>query len=372
MGEKMTEFEHLLDRSGIKPEDIDSIDRMNVWEGFIKTADGTIEKTQLHSIQVTPHNEAADLHFLTEASPTRIMPSRATRRSRTDQVLVDIPDIQFGYRRLPDGTMIPTHSPEAMDVALQITKDIQPDLIILGGDELDLPELSRFPDDSRHFVDSLQLSIDGLHNYLSQLRADNPNARIVNLDSNHVKRIGNYMLKNAFPLFGVRPANMPRGHAAISYENLMRLDELDIEFDSGYPATEFQVNDRLSAVHGDKAVSRGSTASRYLPLLEDSLLFHHTHREESLTRTTKSGKQIQAFSFGSLCNTTGAVPGANNAVRSDNTVVPHQENWTNGVGIVHYREGDHAFQQQPVRIDHTNGFEAVLNGKVYTPNGTVK
>lgn len=344
---------------------------VSTWEMMHKNNEGEAEITTLHKYDVEP--EIVDgQRFLTTASPTRITPSRATRRPREDMVLVDLPDIQYGFRRLRDGTNIPTHSPEAMDVALQITKDVQPDLIILGGDELDLPELSKYPDDSRHFVDSLQLSIDGLHRFLSQLRADNPNARIVNLDSNHVKRIGNFMLKNAFPLFGVRPANMPHGPAAISYESLMRLDELEIEFDSGYPATEFRINDRLTAVHGDKAVSRGSTAARYLPLLEDSLLFHHTHREESLTRVTRSGRQIQAFSFGSLCDTTGAVPSVGNAVRSNDSIVHHQENQTNGVGIVHYREGDHAFQQQPVRIDHNDGFEARVGDKVYRPQGRVE
>ena len=339
------------------------------YQGLTKNAEGEAEIHTLykHSTKTRPQSDAEPFSYLTEASPTRITPSRATRRVRQDKVLVDLPDIQFGYRRLPDGTLQPTHSPEAMDVALQITKDVQPDLIILGGDELDLPELGKYPDDSRHFVDSLQLSIDGLHLFLSRLRANNPNAKIVNLDSNHVKRIGNFMLKNAFPLFGVRPANMPGDWAAISYPSLLRLDELEIEWNSGYPAVEYEINDRLTTVHGDKAVARGSTSAKYLQEIERSLMFHHTHREESLTKTTKSGKQVQAFSFGSLTDTTGAVPSFGNAVSDRGQVVPHQENWTNGIGIVNYREGDHAFQQQPVRIDHTNNFEAVLNGKVYTP-----
>ena len=336
------------------------------WDFGIKNAEGEIEVRRMTSDTFAP--EAEEPTFLSQAAPTIIRPSRAKPRSRKDLLLADIGDLQFGYRRTERG-LEPLHDENAIEVTLQAIKDAQPDLIVLGGDELDWGELGRWTPDSKDFVDTMQISIDGLHKLLAQLRADNPNARIVNLDSNHIKRLGNFMLKNALPLFGVRQANMPSNWAAMSYPHLLRLDELEIEFDGGYPAADFMINDRLSTRHGDKASAKGSTAAMYLPELERSLMFHHTHRQEALTRTLQLGRYVTAFSFGALTRTDGAVPSFGNGIDGKGRVVHHQENWQNGFGFVEYNEGDRPFSITPVLINPLDGYEARVNGKVYTPSG---
>lgn len=336
------------------------------WDFGIKNAEGEIEVRRMTSDTYTP--EADEISFLSQAAPTIIRPSRAKPRKRTDKLLADIGDLQFGYRRHIDGTLEPLHDPKAVDVALQVIKDQQPDVIILGGDELDLPELSKYPQDSRHFVDTFQTSIDGLHKLLAQLRADNPNAEIVNLPSNHIERLGKFVMKNAFQLFGVRRANMPQEFSSISYPYLLRLDELDIRYDGGYPAHMHPINDRLVTIHGDKSNARGSTAAQYLSYFERSVMFHHTHRQESLTRTTQLGRYVTAFSFGALVRNDGAVPSVRSAVDERDRVVPNVMNWQNGIGFVEYREGDYPFQQHPILIDPNDGYEVKFDGKVYTPN----
>jgi hypothetical protein len=336
------------------------------WDFAIKNADGEIETRRLTSEAYEPEPE--DINYLTQAAPTIIRPSRVKPKKRTDKLLADIGDLQFGYRRHIDGSLTPLHDESAVDVTLQVIKDQQPDVIILGGDELDMPELSRYPQDSRHFVDTFQTSIDGLHKLLAQLRADNPNARIINLPSNHIERLGKFMIKNAYPLFGVRRANRPDEFAAMSYPNLLRLDELEIEYQGGYPAHIQPINDRLVTIHGDKSNSRGSTASMYLNYFEKSVMFHHTHRQESLTRTTQFGRYVTAFSFGALTSNGGAVPSHGNAVDERDRIVPHRENWQNGMGFVEYRDGDYPFQQHPILIDPKDNYEIKFDGKVYTPN----
>lgn len=335
------------------------------WDFGIKNAEGEIEVRRMTSDTFAP--ESGTPTFLSQAAPTIIRPSRAKPRKRTDKLLADIGDLQYGFRRTERG-LEPLHDERAIDVTLQAIKDAQPDLIVLGGDELDLGELSRWSPDSRDFIDTLQVSIDGLHKLLAQLRADNPNARIVNLDSNHIQRIGKFMLKNAYPLFGVRQANMPDNWSVVSYPHLLRLNELDIEFYGGYPAEDFLINDRLSARHGDKASAKSSTAAMYLPELERSLLFHHTHRQESLTKTTQLGRYVTAFSFGCLTRTDGAVPSYGNGIDAKGRVVSRNENWQSGFGFVEYREGDYPFSQTPVLINRQDGYEARANGKVFTPN----
>lgn len=338
------------------------------WQGYAKDANGEIQTVDLTSITYRPDVTDAEIpSFISQAAPTVVRPSKARPRARTNQLLADIPDLQYGYRRLPDGTLLPTHNPDAMDVTLQLIKDAQPNQIILGGDELDLPELSHFPPDSRHFVDTLQTSIDGLHKFFAQLRADNPNARIRNVDSNHIKRMGSFMLQHALPLFGVRRANMPDDWPVMSYAHLLRLDELGIEWESGYPAAEMRINDRLTTIHGDRSNARGSTAAQYLSFRENSLLFHHTHRAESLERTMPSGRRLQAFSFGALTGNEGATPSHGSAVSDKGDVVTHRMNWQTGMGFVEFDEGDKPFQPHAISIDPQEGHVARWNGKDYTP-----
>jgi hypothetical protein len=346
---------------------VEQVTERKEYQGFYKDNEGEAHVVDMQSVTYAP--EVDTQQFLTQAAPTIIRPSRAKPRQRTDLLLADIGDLQFGYRRHLDGTLEPLHDERAVDVSLQVIKDQQPNVIILGGDELDMPELSKYPHDSRHFVDTFQTSIDGLHKLLAQLRADNPNARIINLPSNHTERLSKFMIKNAMPLFGIRRANRPEDFAAMSYPNLLRLEELDIEYQGGYPAHIQPINDRLVTIHGDRSNARGSTASMYLNYFERSVMFHHTHRQESLTRTTQMGRYITAFSFGALTSNGGAVPSHGSAVDERDRVVPVSMNWQNGMGFVEYREGDYPFQQHPILIDPKDNYEIKFDGKVYTPNG---
>ena len=49
--------------------------------------------------------------------------------------------MQIGYYRGVDGQLQPTHDEQAIKVALDIVKDANPVLVVLVGDNLDLPEM---------------------------------------------------------------------------------------------------------------------------------------------------------------------------------------------------------------------------------------
>lgn len=358
---------NLFERSGINPDDIESIERVNVWQAITKNSEGEAETHDLVGVQVKPKREEEELNTLSQAAPTIIRPTRARPKSRKDKICFDVPDLQFGFRRLGDGDYRPLHNEPSIDVMQQSIKELQPDKIIFGGDELDLPELSRYPEDSKHFIDTLQMSLDGLHRLLAQTRANAPNAEIRILSSNHIKRLGDFVLKNAMPLFGIRQANMPKDFPVTSFGHLLRLNELDIDFDGGYPAEVHHINDRLITFHGDKSNARGSTAAMYLGSYDTSIMFHHTHRQESLSRTSRNGQVRTAFSFGCLVDNTGVVPSYGNAVSDKGDVVYHVENWQNGFGYVEYNEGDRPFRAHPILLNKEDGYEAVINGKTLTP-----
>jgi hypothetical protein len=245
---------------------------------------------------------------------------------------------------------VPTHDPEAMDKVLQLCQQVQPNEIIINGDALDLPELGKFDLDSKSLVNMTQSSLDGLHKYLSMLRCACPNTKIIYNEANHEMRASKILIRNAMPLFGVRPANMPNGWAVNSVPFLLRLNELDIEYNSGYPANSYDINDRLRVLHGEFA-NKPSTAAKYLGLYACSIYFGHTHRTELMKKTTPDGRTTVAFNAGCLCDTTGSAPSVHNGVDLQGKVVRRNEDWHEGVAIIQSTKGDRPFTFDMIDLD---------------------
>lgn len=328
------------------------------WNTITKNEEGEAEMHQNFKWEYPPE-EIDEAHFLSQASPVNIRHSRVRTNERKSGLVADIPDVHYGFRRLPNGDLQPIHQPEVMDKWLQIVKSEQPDTIILGGDILDAPQVGKYEMDSLHFVDTLQLSIDGLHKYLARLRADNPNARIINTKGNHCQRFEKYIMRNAQPLFGIKPANMPESFSANSLPFLLRFNELEIE----QTTAPYQINEKLITEHGELAVANGSTAHRYLARLAMSMMFHHSHRRESARRVFPDGTALEAFSFGCQADTSGSVPSHGNKIDDKGFVVERYENWNNGAGWVQYTKEN--FKATAVPIEQQDNYLAEWNGRIY-------
>lgn len=337
---------------------MERITRRSEWTGFIKNKDGEIEYTR--PLEAVTYEPEIDLEkaLIRQAPPVKITPTKATRKSRKDTLIQDLPDIQYGWRKLPDGSLVPLHDQRAMDVALQISKELQPNHIVLGGDDLDFAELSRFDPDSRHFENTMQLALDGLFLFYAQLRAENPNARIHALEGNH-NRLTKFVLKNALKLHGIKRAGDIDEYPILTYPFLMRFNELEIEWYSGYPANSVFI-ENTQYVHGKQVRSNGSSAFLYSKENDLNTVFHHIHRHESHTRTNTLGRYITAISFGCLADTGGAVPSYHNGVDDKGNVIGYYENWQNGTGLIH-EYGEYT-QFQPIIIKDGS---AQLDGKEY-------
>jgi predicted phosphodiesterase len=330
------------------------------WEMMSVDANKEPQVTTLHKY-VYPDETVDVSQFVTQAKPTRIYSNKTIYKPHSDRLLADVPDIHFGIRNTPEG-LVATHRPEILDVWLQIMKDANPDVILLGGDMIDLPELSKYSPDSRHFLDTIQQSIDGLYIYFSKLRADNPNAKIVALSGNHETRFNKTMIRNSMSLFGVKPACMPSEFSTTSFPFFLRLKDLEIEWISGYPAESFQINDNLRAVHGD--MSKTNTALDYIRRDNQNTLFHHTHRREYGTKTYSNGESVETFSFGCQADISGSVPAVHNGVDDMGKTVIRFENWQNGGGFVEY--SDKYFKPEFVPINHPN-YTATRGDRLYAP-----
>lgn len=276
------------------------------------------------------------------ATPVRVDPPRAAPSLiKGWKTAVIWADTQFGYRHV-ENEYIPFHDDDAIDTAWAIVREINPHVTVGAGDILDLPSQSRWAQEAG-FANTTQKSLDACHHRMAQLR-DSTSGDIVLIEGNHDKRLQNFVETNALAAFGLRKAGLPESWPVMSIPNLLRLDELDIQYQDAYPAAHYWVNDKLKVEHGTKANSNGSTMHKYL---KDEPHFSraagHSHRLELNTRTTydRLGR-IQSFGInpGCLCRVDGAVPSVHGGIGSDRRHAEVHEDWQNGIAVVRYTDED--------------------------------
>lgn len=310
------------------------------YEGYIKNSDGEIETVTLES--VTTRSQINEEDFISQAKPVRI-PARRTKPVKRDhkRILV-FGDEQIGYRDI-NGELVPTHDEGALSAVRALARAIQPDVIVGVGDTVDMPNLSRFSPDSDHFTNkTFQESLNRLHQWDAELRADNPDADIVRLTGNH-NRLTKFVIDKAMALYGLKRANTDVPVLTLPF--LVRAEENDIQYITGYPANEYRYDEDLVFVHGNKVNSSGSTAARMTKDYPDrNVVFGHIHKAERHTTTNYLGKYLTAITFGTLSRIDGFIPSFGNGVDDNNEVVPQYENWQQACGIIDdYGDGNYQF-----------------------------
>lgn len=331
--------------------------------GYIKNSVGEIEYTI-----PLPHARTgkANLEEFSPAVPARITPSKRKAAERDHKLLYVFSDAQIDYRRHQDGSLEPIHDERALQVGQMLCKDIQPDEIINLGDTVDLAALSRFSPDSDHFHRTLGPSFQRVHDYYAQLRADNPWAKITEVDSNHNTRLKSFVLKYAPAMYGLQRAGEEGEYPVLSYPFLANLGKLGVDWVSGYGAAEYIYGAEYGTPpiifkHGNSAVSNGSTASKESKENPDvNVVRGHTHRQEAHYRTNRAGNYLASIIVGVACRTTGEVPSYHSAVDDKGNVVKYQEDWQQGVLVVHDYDGNYQFDHIPIRDGR-----AFYDGKEY-------
>jgi predicted phosphodiesterase len=332
-------IEKLLKANGLTPEDVGKISKVSL----SNNPDDT-------KIILSPKwSEGPKWQPVQQAAPTVVQPKVRTPAlvSSDWKVAVALPDPQIGYRMQEDGTLDPFHDEDAMDVALQVVGlDHGHPLaqVINLGDFLDLPMYGTYEQEAV-FAHTAQKAIDRGHMFLAQQRAEaGVDARIILLEGNHDKRLNRFINTNAAAAYGLKVANMPDSWPVNSLQNLLRCDELGVEFIDGYPAAAHWINKRLRAMHGDRANSSGSTAAQYANSNPNiSTLFGHTHRMEQQSKTVfdrDNAIKSVSFSPGCLCRVDGAVPSVKGGVDVKGNALQYFENWQQGVSVIFFKDGD--------------------------------
>lgn len=307
------------------------------YEMITKNNEGEAEVHQLEARRyVMDGSDDQDRTFISQAAPTIIRETKRKRPIRTsDQLTVAFGDAQIGYY---NGE--PFHDERAMRLGIQAVAELFPDNIVLTGDMIDLPAMSRFEQRSG-WQQSTQASIDRYHKFLAELRANAPNSRIIAVHGNHELRMDKMVRNDAAELLGIRRANAEHELAVLTLQYLVRYDDLEIESVDGYPNATYWLEENLQVRHGTNTAKAGSNAAKYLREEDISTIYGHSHRVEKAEETKPNGRRVIMASPGCLARINGYVPGVHFSTNERSKVVERHENWQQGLVVAQHNPRNH-------------------------------
>lgn len=244
---------------------------------------------------------------------------------------VIVPDMHVGYRRTSDSNYVPLHDPMACQIVTAFIRDIQPDIVIMLGDNLDLAEWS-----SKYLVTpdlafTTQMSMEYLAEWISSWRAYTQ--EVIYLEGNHEKRMRDALVTNLRAACDLHVVGEDVEDPVLSVPYLLGLESMGVVWVGDYPKGEYWLNSNLCVKHaGALSAQPGQTAGKSLEGLSHSTIFGHAHRLESAHRTLWRNNKpyiYAAYCMGTLAHIDGRVP--------SNTT---NENWQQGFGIVNLYDDD--------------------------------
>jgi hypothetical protein len=335
----------LLERSGIDPEEVARLEKVRIGEHQVPVKlrdEHGVERVEVitataDSLVVIPTwaESGPAWPVVQPAAPVKIPASRAHPVDDDLVRAVFLPDTQCGGW-LVDGDIIPMHDLAAMTVAVEIVRQVRPDVVVMLGDLVDLAAMSLKFARTPTMAQLTQFAIDEAYQWLAQVRAAAPNATVHLLAGNHDDRLPRYIAANAAEAFGLRRASTPDSWPVMSLGNLLRLDDLDINWVQGYSAGRVWLREGLPGIvaHHGKHVSPSKQARDRLIA---STFQGHNHRLEVATRTHEGayGAPLHTMhvSCGTLARIDGVVPSFHSATDDAGVPVPQTEDWTQGVVV---------------------------------------
>jgi len=304
-----------------------------------------------------------------QAPPVEIHPVQIKKSKRDTKIAVILPDPQIGYRFDPETKEFDSfHDEHAMNVALQVIQELQPDQVVNLGDYLDLPQYGRFAQEP-FFAHTTQPAIDRGSSFLAEQRASAPKSEIVVIQGNHDKRLTEYLKINAMAAWGIKRANSEMHEPPVmSIPFLLRFEDMDIKYVEGYPAGEYYINDHLKCIHGKRTGRKTRIAPTVVEDEKVSTITGHNHHIEVAYRTIHKRKGLFmpfAAILGCLSRIDGAVPSVHSSLGVTGRPIRNYEDWQQAIGVVYYNDEDPNPQLDIIRI-----FEgrAIFQGREYVSN----
>lgn len=343
----------LLKEHGIRPNEVGSVRSMKVgkWQTVTKDESGEaiIHDLKGASLILSPKWDSGPEWPVVQQGPKYSIPKNKTklRKSKDWETAVILPDMQMGYYKKSfelNVELEPIHDEKAISIALKLIEEMNPDQVVMLGDNLDFAEFGKYLT-APTFKQLTQATIDRATLLCAQVRNAAPRATITWIAGNHEARLAKYIQLNAEAAFGLTRGKLSTelrdNWPALSVPNLCRMDDFGVNYLSGYPESFLALNENLIIRHGDRVTSNGSTTTKYLNDAHKSVIYGHIHRAEIAyrTRISESGpRTIMAASPGCLCRIDGAVPSVKSgADEFGRPLMQGAENWQQGLAVVQYQ-----------------------------------
>lgn len=283
---KLNRPEDLMRERGLDPEEWEVVSMtINEWNGPTKAGGGAkitgkqlLKQLKIHLRRKIPISIVAPARI---DGPTYKAPKlEAQKDPYAPERVVMVGDQQAPY-----------HNEQLHKLFCEFLGDYKPTRGVLIGDTIDLPDISRHPNNPEKDV-STQECIDAGYLILRDYREAHGPTHWKKLAGNHDERLRRIVVDKIEKIYGLRRAKVP-GEAMesplLDVGHLLRLDELDIEFvrpDGDYEHTQIKLSPYLAARHGWIArKGSGSSALATLEHLGFSVVVGHTHRQSLVYKT---------------------------------------------------------------------------------------
>lgn len=243
-------------------------------------------------------------------------------------------------------THYPFQDDKVMELLYKFIADLKPDFVVIGGDILDFPQLSKFrkQPSSSH---TLQKDMNLVFNMLERIRETLPKAKIIFIEGNHEFRWRSYLMDNA-PLFYDLPST--------SLPKALYLENLDVLYVPCPPElTSFGHNyieiGGYFIGHFNKALKNACYTGRMLrdELGVDVIQFHG-HKIGTSHRTYLDGVRV-GIEVGCTCKL--------------NPSFIRNPDWQHGFGVLYLQGKKSSFYNIVIR-----DYSFIFNGKAYAVKHT--
>jgi hypothetical protein len=236
--------------------------------------------------------------------------------------------------------------PAAWRLTLRLLKKIQPHVVFIGGDIIDMAPVSKYLKEPRVAL-GLQEELDIAFAELSGLRQLLPSAIFYYKAGNHEERLQKYLFSKAAELSPLR---------AMRLENLLRLDELDMSFIEGQEA--FRIGE-LHFIHGHEVKCGSVYPARNVFLkLGVNVILGHWHKAGQYMDKTLDGKCRGAW--------------VNSCLETFDPGYTFLNSWTHGFHVIEFTRSGR-FKVEPFTFFQDKSRECfVYNGKLMSERTAVK
>lgn len=237
----------------------------------------------------------------------------------------------------------PFQDTKAVDTAMKILADLQPDLVVCHGDLVDCASISTYEKDPKHRA-SLAKEIEMAKTHLRQVSEWSPGARRILLKGNHEDRLRRLIWKLSEKSPAHEILNLPETEAALDWPSLLRLNDFGWEWHED----KFVLFNRMILKHGTFVRKwSGQSAKAEMERYGKSGISGHTHRQGAFVHRDWNG-QHGWWEHGCLCTL--------------NPTYTEDPDWQQGCCVVTWSDRRDYFS---VELIHIHRGKAVFRGKLY-------